>query len=197
MTDEVTVYYALQSPWTYLGWQRLLEIAADKEKSVIFRPVQSAKVFAASGGLPLAKRPVQRQSYRMMELKRWRDALNLPLTLEPAFFPVDEQLAARVVIAHGERGGNVGALSYAMLRAVWVEERNLADEATLREIAIDQETDPETILALARTRQIGDLYEDYGQAAIADGVFGVPTFKVGDELFWGQDRLDFLASALS
>ena len=131
MRDEVTVYYALQSPWTYLGWQRLLEIAADKERNIIFRPAQSAKVFAASGGLPLAKRPIQRQSYRMMELKRWRDVLKLPLTLEPAFFPVDEQLAAQIVIAHGESGGDVGALSYAMLRAVWVEERNLADEADL------------------------------------------------------------------
>ncbi|MEM7043548.1 MAG: DsbA family protein, partial [Pseudomonadota bacterium] len=87
MTAEITVYYALQSPWTYLGWQRFLDLARDKGAEATFRPIKSASVFAASGGLPLAKRPKQRQAYRMMELKRWRDVLNVPLTLEPAFFP--------------------------------------------------------------------------------------------------------------
>jgi len=197
MTNDVTVYYALQSPWTYLGWQRFLDIVRDKKRTPVFRPIRSADLFAASGGLPLAKRPIQRQAYRMMELKRWRDVLNQPLTLEPAFFPVDERLAAQIVIVHGEQGGDVGALSLDMLRAVWVEERNLADETTLRDLAKAHGLDADAILTKARTPSITDLYDAHTKAAIADGVFGVPTFKVGNELFWGQDRLDLLARALA
>ena len=196
MAREVIVYCALQSPWTYLGWQRFLDVAEEKGVSSVFRPIKMAPVFQASGGLPLAKRPKQRQAYRMMELKRWRDVLDVPLTLEPAFFPVDETLAALMVIVHGERGGDMGALSLAMLRAVWAEERNLADRPTLLTIAAEQGLDGEALLAAAEDQAIADIYEAHTQAALADGVFGVPTFKLGDDLFWGQDRLDLLARAL-
>jgi 2-hydroxychromene-2-carboxylate isomerase len=196
MPREVIVYYALQSPWTYLGWQRFLDLAAEQGVSARFRPIRMAPVFEASGGLPLAKRPKQRQAYRMMELKRWRAVLGLPLILEPAFFPVDERLAARMTIACGEQGGDIGLLSLAMLRAVWAEERNLADRATLRALAAEQGLDGEALLASAETGQVADIYEAHTQAALDDGIFGVPTFKLGDELFWGQDRLDLLARAL-
>lgn len=197
MTKEVIVYCALQSPWTYLGWQRFLDLAREKGVSSVFRPIKMMPVFQASGGLPLAKRPKQRQAYRMMELKRWRDVLDVPLTLEPAFFPVDETLAALMVIAHGERGGDMGALSLAMLRAVWAEERNLADRPTLFAIAAEQGLDGEALLATAEGQATADIYESHTQAALDDGVFGVPTFKLGEELFWGQDRLDLLTRALS
>ncbi len=196
MAEKLVVYYALQSPWTYLGWRRFLELAKDRGRTPVFRPIQMPKVFEASGGLPLAKRPAQRQAYRMMELKRWRDVLDLPLTLEPAFFPVDERLAARMVIAHGERDGDVGALSLAMLRAVWVEERDLSDRSTLEVIANEQGLDTGATLALAETPATAGIYDANTDAAIEDGVFGVPSFKLGDELFWGQDRLDLLARAL-
>ena len=196
MTKDVTVYYALQSPWTYLGWQRFLDIAADKAASPVFRPIEMAPVFAASGGLPLAKRPKQRQAYRMMELKRWREVLGQPITLEPAFFPVDEKLAALMVIAHGNQGGDIGALSLAMLRAVWVEERDLADRATLAAIAAEQGLDGKALMESAGSQAVADRYQANTQAALDDGVFGVPTFKLDDELFWGQDRLELLARAL-
>ncbi len=196
MAKDIVVYYALQSPWAYLGWQRFLELVREKGAKATFRPIKMAPVFAASGGLPLAKRPAQRQAYRMMELKRWRDVLNQPLTLEPAFFPVDESLAARMVIAHGSKGGDMGALSQAMLRAVWAEEWNLADRETLAAIAAEQGLDSSALLALAETQPIDEIYDAHTEAALVDGVFGVPTFKLGDELFWGQDRLDLLARAI-
>jgi 2-hydroxychromene-2-carboxylate isomerase len=132
----------------------------------------------------------------MMELKRWREVLNQPLTLEPAFFPVDEALAALMVIAHGDRGGDIGGLSHAMMRAVWVEERDIADRPTLLQIAAEQGVDGEALLDAAGTEAVAGIYDANTEAALADGVFGVPTFKLGDELFWGQDRLDLLARAL-
>lgn len=197
MSKTVTVYYALQSPWTYLGWPRFLDLVAETSLRVDYRPIKMAPVFAASGGLPLAKRPAQRQAYRMMELKRWRDVLDLPLTLEPKFFPTDEQQGALVTIAHGQEGGDIGCLSYAMMRAVWAEERDLSDEATLLAITDQQGLDGKALLTASRTKPIADAYDGNTEAALKAGVFGVPTFAMDDELFWGQDRLDLLARAVA
>ena len=194
MPRTVTVYYALQSPWTYLGWQRFRDLAAQTGAEVRYRPIRMAPVFAASGGLPLAQRPQQRQAYRLMELERWRRHLGVALNLHPKHFPVDEAGAALMVIALGQRGGDVGRLSQAMMAAVWAEERDLAERTTLLAIAAEQEEDGEALLAAgaaARTE-----YDGNTEAAIGAGVFGVPTFQIGDELFWGQDRLDFVARAL-
>jgi 2-hydroxychromene-2-carboxylate isomerase len=196
MSRQVTVYYALQSPWTYLGWARFRELVAKAAAEVDYRPIEMAPVFAASGGLPLARRPQQRQAYRLMELKRWQQRLGVPLNLHPRHFPVDEALAARMVIAHGQPGGDVGRLSQAMMTAVWAEERDLADRPTLLEIAVEQDLDGGALLEAAASAAVQAAYHANTEAAIAAGVFGVPTFQIGDELFWGQDRLDFVAAAL-
>ena len=154
------------------------------------------EIFPVSGGLPLAKRAPQRQAYRLMELRRWSAHLNAPINLEPRHFPVDEGLAARTVIAHRERGGDPAPLSGAILAAVWVHERNIADPETLRAIADEQGLDGAALLAAAEAVEVAAAYAADTRAAIERGVFGAPTFVVGDELFWGQDRLDFVERAL-
>jgi 2-hydroxychromene-2-carboxylate isomerase len=196
MTRQITVYYALQSPWTYLGWPRLREIVTQTGAAAHYRPIQSGRLFEASGTLPLARRPKQRQAYRLMELRRWRDHLGMPLNLHPAYFPVDETLAARMVIAHGQRGGDIAALSQAMMAAVWAEERDIADRETLLQIAREQGTDGPALVAAAQDQAAQSEYDANTDRAIEQGVFGVPTFVIDDELFWGQDRLDFVARAL-
>jgi 2-hydroxychromene-2-carboxylate isomerase len=196
MAREVTVYYALQSPWTYLGWQRFRVLTGQLGAAVAYRPIQMAPVFAASGGLPLAKRPQQRQAYRLMELERWRRHLGLPLNLHPRHFPTDEATAALMVIALGLQGGDIGRLSGAMMQAVWADERDLAERATLRALAAEQDQDGAALLAAAGAPAAQRAYDANTEAALAAGVFGVPTFQIGAELFWGQDRLDFVARAL-
>ena len=197
MSKEITVYYALQSPWTYLGWARLRELVARTGAAAHYWPVQSGPMFEASGTLPLAKRPKQRQAYRLMELRRWRDHLGMPLNLHPRYFPVDESLAARMAIAHRRQGGDIAALSQAMMAAVWAEERDLADRATLLEIAREQGADGPALLEAAQDPAVQGEYDANTRLAIEQGVFGVPTFVIDDELFWGQDRLDFVARALA
>jgi 2-hydroxychromene-2-carboxylate isomerase len=197
MSKVVTVYYSLQSPWTYLGWARLRALVESTAADARYRPIQSGPLFQASGTLPLPKRPPQRQAYRLMELRRWRDHLAVPLNLHPRYFPVDEALAARMVIAHRQRGGDTAALSQAMLTGVWAEERNLADRDTLLEIAREQRADGPALLAAADGEAAQSEYQANTHAAIEHGVFGMPTFVIGDELFWGQDRLDFVARALA
>jgi 2-hydroxychromene-2-carboxylate isomerase len=197
MSQRITVYYVLQSPWTYLGWARLRQIVAQTGAAAHYRPIQSGRMFEASGTLPLARRPKQRQAYRLMELRRWRDHLGIPLNLHPRYFPVDEALAARMAIAHGQRGGDIAALSQAMMAAVWTEERDLADRGTLLEIARAQGADGPALLDAAQGAAAQGEYDANTDAAIEQGAFGVPTFVIGDELFWGQDRLDFVARALA
>lgn len=197
VSKRVDVYYSLASPWTYLGWRRFRDIVARTGAEATYKPVSLARVFPVSGGLPLPKRAPQRQAYRMMELKRWSAHLGIPINFEPRHFPVDEGLAARMVIAHRQRGGDPAPLSGAILAAVWAEERDIADPATLRAIAAAEGLDGAALLAAAEDEAARAAYAADTEEAIERGVFGAPTFIVDGELFWGQDRLDFVERALA
>ena len=188
MRKVVDYYYSLVSPWTYLGGPRLDEIVHSTGAVVDCKPVDFSKVFPASGGLPLAKRAPQRQAYRLVELQRWRDFLGMELNLQPSHFPVPEDLAARMVIAAKRAGADALKLSNAILRAVWAEERNIADPGTLRATAGENGLDGDAVR---------EEYAANTAEAIGRGVFGAPSYIYQGELFWGQDRLDFLERALA
>ena len=197
MSKTIDYYYTHMSPWTYLGHARFLKIADAAGAKINFKPSSMHKVFPQSGGLPLAKRAPQRQAYRMMELKRWRRRLDIPLTLEPKFFPGPDEAVQRFAIAHGADGHDMGGLSGALLRGVWAEERDLSDEATLVEIANKLGIDGAALLERSKADDIGALYEANTQEAMERQVFGAPTYIYRDELFWGQDRLELLEEALA
>ena len=155
------------------------------------------KVFPVSGGLPLAKRAPQRLAYRLVELKRFGAHLGVPLNLQPKFFPVAGDDAARLIIAVALNDGSDAALALtgAVLRAVWAEERNIADErelaATLEALKL-----PAQRLADSRAQAVQERYETNTQRAVDAGVFGAPSYVIDAELFWGQDRLDFVQRRL-
>ncbi len=197
MTKTVDYYYSLLSPWSYLGGPRFDRIVGEAGAAVSWKPIDLAKIFPVSGGLPLAKRAPQRQAYRLAELARWRDHVGMQLNLKPKFHPVPDALAARMVIAARRAGDDVGRLSNAILRAVWVEERNIAEAETLGAIAADNGIDGGALLAAAQTEDVALEHAAITDEAIERGVFGSPTYVYRDELFWGQDRLDFLARALA
>ncbi len=196
MTKTVDYHYSLISPWSYLGGPRLDRIAAAAGATVNFKPINLGTVFPATGGLPLPKRAPERQAYRMAELGRWRDHLGVPLNLEPRHFPAPDALAARTVIAARRAGADAGRLTNAIMRAVWTEERNIAEAETLRAIAGENGIDGDALLAEAETQAVADDYAADTDEAIARGVFGAPTYIYEGELYWGQDRLDFLERAL-
>jgi len=197
MTKIIDYYYALISPWTYLGGPRFDEITRRHGATVSYKPVSLGDIFPQSGGLPLAKRAPQRQAYRLVELERWRTFLDMPLTLKPAFFPAAEWPAAGMVIAAQRQGLDCGRLTNAILRAVWAEERNIADIPTLRAIAVETDMDADALLAAADTEAVKAEYAANTKEAMERGVFGAPTYVYRDEPFWGQDRLDFLDRALA
>ncbi len=198
MLKIVDYYFTPHSPWTYLGHQRFLDMIMSHQGAMNLKPVDFGKIFPASGGLPLPKRAPQRQAYRMMELKRWREHLGIPLNLEPKFFPVDPELASLLIIAAGaNRSAVAPSLAYNLMRAVWVEDRNIADADTLKAIIRAKGLPADELLAQATSPETKATYESFTQEALARGVFGAPTFVYRDELFWGQDRLDFLERALA
>lgn len=193
----IDYYFSLVSPWSYLGHRRFEDLARRHDAAVGYKPVQALPLFAATGGQPLAKRAPERRAYRLQELTRWREFLGMPLNLQPRHFPVDDTLAAGLVIAAGAAGRPQGPLIFAIMRAVWAEERDIAERATLKDIAAACGVDADALLEAAETPEIRGRFESNTQEAIAKGVFGIPTYVLGDELFWGQDRLDFLERALA
>ena len=194
MPTTVQYYFAPHSPWTYLGHLRLWDIARQHGARIEVLPVDlGGKVFPISGGLPLGKRAPQRQAYRLVELKRFSEHLHAPLNLQPKYFPVAADDAARLIIAVELHEGTDAAMHItdAVLRAVWVEERNIADEAVLASLLKEREL-PARRLEDAHSQAVSVRYEANTARAIEAGVFGAPSYVVDGEIFWGQDRLDFL-----
>lgn len=196
MRKSIDYFYTHASPWAYLGSVRFHAIAKEASTAINYRPCNLGKIFPLSGGLSLPKRAEQRKRYRMFELKRWRDHLGIEITLEPAYTPVDDTLANRMAVAADKQNLETGRLSNAILRGVWAEERNIADEAQLVAIADTQGMDGTALLAAAKTDEIGGIYDAYTDEAIERQVFGAPTYIYDGEPFWGQDRLDFVERAL-
>lgn len=143
----------------------------------------------------LADRHDSRKAYRLQELARWAKRLDIPLNLRPAHFPTNPAPAAYTIIAAQEAGGgDVTALVTGLTRAIWEQDRNIADDDVIRDCLTQAGFDAG--LAFSGMLQGAEIYARNLEDAVVDGIFGVPSFKVGDAIFWGQDRLDFLADHL-
>jgi 2-hydroxychromene-2-carboxylate isomerase len=192
----VDYYFSPSSPWTYLGHQRFADIARQRGAQIEVKPVDLGVIFPQSGGLPVGKRAPQRQAYRLVELDRWKAHLGVPLNVHPRFFPVDGTLAALAIVAATPSGAEAQMrLAGAILSAVWADELNIADPATLRAAAAKAGLDGDRLLGEAPNAKVR--YDAFTREALARGVFGAPTYVYSNELFWGQDRLDFLDRALA
>lgn len=197
MNRTVDYFFAPQSPWTYLGHERFAALLRASGASVRVRPVDLGQVFPVSGGLPLPKRAPQRQAYRLVELKRFSEYLQAPLNPQPRYFPVSGDDAARLIIAVDERDGSAAAMRItgAILAAVWAQERHIADDKVLAELLAEQGLDAAR-LEQSHSQAVQERYERDTQEAIAAGVFGAPSYVIDGEIFWGQDRLDFVERKL-
>ena len=199
MSHTLDYYFAPQSPWAYLGHQRFHAILKNAGAKVRVMPIDlGGKVFPISGGLPLGQRAPQRQAYRLTELERFSKWLCAPLHLKPTYFPVSGDDAARLIIAVDMTAGSDAAMvmSGAVLTAVWSQQRNIADEKTLAELLTENGL-PASCLEQSHSQAVQIQYEKYTQMAIDAGVFGAPSYVLNGEIFWGQDRLDFVERALA
>lgn len=192
-------FFAPHSPWAYLGHARFVTLAQKHGVQIDIKPCDLGKVFNVSGGLPLAKRAPQRQAYRLVELKRWSEFLGLPLNLQPKFFPVPPDLAAKFIIATQLAHGTATALDVtgAVMKALWAEEANIADSDTLAGLANALDLDGRALVKSAETASAQAEYDRFTDQAMAGNVFGSPWYVVDGESFWGQDRLDFVERAFA
>lgn len=199
MPLHIDYYVSLNSPWTHFGAARIEALAYANKATMRIYPVDFGAIFAQSGGLPLPKRAPQRQAYRLQELARWRDHLNVPINIHPKFFPASEVLSASCVIVAREKLGDQPAikLAHRILKALWQEEKNPADKGTLAALMADVGIDPTKVLPAAEDPQWEERRVADTKAALERNVFGAPTYVIGDDIFWGQDRLEFVQRRLA
>lgn len=199
MALHIDYYVSLNSPWTHLGAARIEAMAMANNATLRIFPVDFGAIFAESGGLPLPKRSPQRQAYRLQELPRWRDHLGIPIHVQPKFFPSSEQLTAGCIIGLRETVGDQPAikLAHRVLKALWQEEANPADTATLAELIKDVGLDADQVMKLGSEPKWAERRVADTKAALARNVFGAPSYVIGNEIFWGQDRLEFVERRLA
>ena len=195
MTQSIDFYFAVSSPWTYLAGPRFNLLAKKYQLKVNWKPYDVPRVFALTGTKPVPQRPPQIQANRLTDLLRWSKFLNMPLNLHPKYFPVDSTPAAHMLISAKQSGIEITNLANAYMKAVWVDEQNITDPATLILIANRLEFNGEEMFSRSTEPQVIAEYEENSEEAVSRNVFGTPTWIYRGELFWGQDRLDFLARA--
>lgn len=195
MARPIDFFLALTSPWTYLATPRVRALAAEHDLELRLRPFDIFTVFQRNGIKALGDRPVAVRQNRLNELRRWRAHLGMDLNLEPRHFPVDPTLSGKMLIAALDGPGDACEFAFRMMRACWAEERDISDEATLTAVAGGCGFDGEALLAAVKGGGADRTLAQNTEDAIAANVFGAPTFLFDGELYWGQDRIEFLRRA--
>ena len=194
---HIDYYFSTISPFTYLAGNRLDDIAAKHGASVTYKPLDIMGLFARSGGVPVGQRPAARQEYRLIEMERQAREVGLPIVLKPAHFPTNAAPSSYAIIAAQQAGGgDIGALAHSLLRCVWAENKNIAEDDVVRSCLTASGFDAG--LADSGLLVGAQVYEQNLEEAVGAGVFGAPFYITDDGArFWGQDRLAALDAHLA
>ena len=189
---HIEYYFSTLSPYAYLAGVRLEEIAARHGAGVTYKPLDIVQLFARTGGVAPKDRHPARMAYRAQELPRQAKKLNMPLNLQPAHWPTNAAPSSYAIIAgQNAGGGDLGALVHGVLRACWAEERDIAEDAVIKDCLEKAGFDPG--LADSGLLSGAETYAANLEDAVAANVFGAPFYVVDSgQSFWGQDRLDDL-----
>jgi 2-hydroxychromene-2-carboxylate isomerase len=188
------VYWDFSSPFAYLGSTQIEAMAARASATVVWHPILLGGLFRSLGGpeVPLATFSPAKQGYLLKDLQRWAEFWRVPFTF-PSRFPTNSLKALRVYFALAEE--HRASYRDAVFRACWADDRDITDEAVLAECVGDAARAKEAF-ARSTSDEVKGALRASTEAALGHGVFGVPSFRVGDELFWGQDRLELVEDAL-
>ncbi|MEL7100331.1 MAG: 2-hydroxychromene-2-carboxylate isomerase [Pseudomonadota bacterium] len=193
----IDYYFATLSPYTYLAGTRFEAVAAKHGVAITYKPLDVIALFGRTGGTPPKDRHINRIEYRAQELVRQARKLGMPFNLKPAHWPTNAAPSSYAIIAaQSAGGGDLGALVHAMLRAVWAEDKDIAEDAVIRACLTEAGFDPS--LADSGMLQGAETYAANLEEAVSAGVFGAPFYITPDgERFWGQDRIEDLDLHLS
>jgi 2-hydroxychromene-2-carboxylate isomerase len=184
------------SPFSYLAGLELEAIAARHGATIAYKPVQLMRILAEVGTPDVKDRHASKRAYRLQDIARVARAKGMAINLQPRHWPTNPVPASAAIIAAQEAGGgDLGALVHGFLRAVWAEERDIAEDETIRELLQRSGFDP--AVASRGLLTAIDTLERNTDEALRRNVFGVPSYVVGDEVFWGQDRLPLLDAHLA
>ncbi|HEY2255591.1 MAG TPA: 2-hydroxychromene-2-carboxylate isomerase [Variovorax sp.] len=195
-TKSVDFYFDFGSPAAYLAYTQLPHICADAGAALVWKPMLLGGVFQATGNRSPAEVPAK-APYMNVDLQRFARRYQVPFVHNP-HFPINTLLLMRGATGmQMHQPGRFGAYVDAVFHAMWVEPRNLNDPGAVGAVLQGAGFDPAALLALANSPEVKDRLKANTQAAVARGVFGAPTMFVGDQMFWGQDRLDFVREAMT
>ena len=190
---KIEYYMSHGSPWTFLGHRRINKIASENNYELIIMPVNYGEVFPATGGLPVNKRSLERQKYRLQELARWSELLKVKLNTEPKFFPSRSMLPSLAIIsAKLLKYENVMDIAYRIMESLWIKELDIDDEKILKSIISKLTPTAEELLNYSKQDNVINELAKNTEKALKSSVFGAPTYIIDNEVFWGQDRLDFV-----
>jgi 2-hydroxychromene-2-carboxylate isomerase len=194
---KIEYYFSILSPFAYLGADRFTKIVSKYNLEVIEKPLDLVgEIFPNTGGLPVPKRHPARQKYRLVELTRISNKLGLPINKQPKFFPPkDPHLAAKFLIASNKMGNKLH-FGNECLKYLWSMDKDISDHTILQEICEKLNLNFEEMKKLALTDDVNLEYQKNSKDAVDNDVFGSPSYVLNNEIFWGQDRLDYLEDAL-
>ncbi len=196
MTKTVEFLFDFGSPAAYLAWTQLPKLASDTGAAVDALPILLGGVFQATGNRAPITVPLK-GSYLFKDLNRFARHYGVPMVMNP-HFPINTITLMRIDVGMLETGhAQLQAYRDAVFRAIWVDKRNMGDAETVAEVLAAAGLDASALMAMAADPQVKEALKTRTQQAVDRGVFGAPTFFVGDEMFWGQDRLDFVRAALT
>ena len=187
---ELEFFYDFVSPYSYLASTRVEAVAADAGATLRWRPFLLGGVFKSTGN----KAPIEtvaKGRHMWTDLERWARRYEVPLR-RPRTFPVSTVLALRAALAAPPEA--LPAVSHALFKALWADDRDVASEPVLAAILSEAGLDGPALVAAAPEQKTALLRQT--QEAVDRGAFGAPSFFVGTELFVGNDRLDFVEAAL-
>ena len=195
MKKNVEFYFDVGSPTAYLAWTQLPKICAQAGATLSCKPMLLGAVFQATGNVSPAAVPAKGH-YMTADLGRFAARYGVPFVHNP-FFPINTLVLMRAAVGVQRRTPQrFDAFLQAVFTAMWVEQRNLNDPAEVMATLGKAGFDPAAMQALVTEPAVKDALRANTDEAIARGVFGAPTMFVGDTLYFGQDRLDFVREAL-
>lgn len=188
---EIDYFFSTLSPYCYLAGDRFETIAKRHSAKVKYKPFDILNIYARTGGVLPGDRHQSRKDYRTQDLMRLAKKSGLGFNLTPRHWPTNAAPSSYAIIAAQQNGsGDVGALVQRLLTVSWVEERDIAVDDVIKECLTDAGFDP--TIADSGLMLGADIYGRNTEEALMRGVFGAPSYLVGDQVFWGQDRLSFL-----
>jgi len=192
----VDYYFHSPSPWAYLAGPRFNELIKKKNLQVNWKPIDLFAIFKITGQKMVKDRAPQVQINRLNELKRWSEFLKMRINVEPKYFPPDGLPANKLIIAAIILEKDVSTLVHKLMEAVWVKEKDIGRTDVIIEVANEYGVQGETLFDLSNKSEVSKILKENTEEAIDKNIFGVPTWIYNNELFWGQDRLDFLERAI-